>query len=54
MYSYNRKVKFEDGLKPLKITIRLKRPNESQKAVLIDMMKSVGEIPSNIWPVVYI
>ena len=28
------------------------RPNESQKAVIIDMMKSVGEIASKIWPVV--
>ena len=25
--------------------------NESQKAVMIDMMKSVGEITSEIWPV---
>ena len=31
---------------------RGQRPNESQKAVKIDMMKSVGEIASNIWPVV--
>ena len=28
-------------------------PNESPKAVIIDMMKSVGEIASKIWPVVY-
>ena len=26
--------------------------NESQKAVMIDMMKSVGEIASKMWPVV--
>ena len=26
-------------------------PNESQKAVIIDMMKSVGEIASKIYPV---
>ena len=32
---------------------RGQRPNESQKAVIIDMMKSVGEIASKIWPVVY-
>ena len=31
---------------------RKQRPNESQKAVIIDMMKSVGEIASKIWPVV--
>ena len=30
---------------------RGQRPNESQKAVIIDMMKSVGEIASEIWPV---
>ena len=43
----------------IKTTIRQKkkkprgqRPNESQKAVIIDMMKSVGEIASKIWPVV--
>ena len=28
------------------------RHNESQKAVIIDMMKSVGEIASKMWPVV--
>ena len=27
---------------------RGQRPNESQKAVIIDVMKSVGEIPSKI------
>ena len=27
-------------------------PNESQKAVIIYMMKSVGEIASKMWPVV--
>ena len=32
---------------------RGQRPNESQKAVIIDMMKPVGEIASKIWPVVY-
>ena len=31
---------------------RGQRPNESQKAVIIDMMKSVGEIAAKIWPVV--
>ena len=31
---------------------RGQRPNESQKAVMIDMMKSVGEIASKMWPVV--
>ena len=31
---------------------RGQRPNESQKAVIIDMMKSVGEIASKMWPVV--
>ena len=30
---------------------RGQRPNESQKAVIIDMMKSVGEIASKMWPV---
>ena len=39
--------------KRLYIRTRGKRPNESQKAVIIDMMKSVGEIASKIWPVVY-
>ena len=33
-----------------KIT-RGQRPNESQKAVIIDMMKSVDEIASKMWPV---
>ena len=32
-------------------TTRGQRPNESQKAVIIDMMKSVGEIASKMWPV---
>ena len=31
---------------------RGQRPNESQKVVIIDMIKSVGEIASKIWPVV--
>ena len=31
---------------------RGQRPNELQKAVIIDTIKSVGEIASNIWPVV--
>ena len=31
---------------------RGQRPNESQKAVIIYMMKSVGEIASKMWPVV--
>ena len=31
---------------------RGQRPNESQKAVIIDMMKYVGEIASKMWPVV--
>ena len=31
---------------------RWQRPNESQKAVMIDVIKSVGEIASKIWPVV--
>ena len=31
---------------------RGQRPNESQQAVIIDMMKSVGEIASKMWPVV--
>ena len=31
---------------------RGQRPNESQKAVIIDVMKSVGEKASKIWPVV--
>ena len=30
---------------------RGQRPNESQKAVIIDMIKSVGEIASKMWPV---
>ena len=30
---------------------RGQRPNESQKALIIDMMKSVGVIASEIWPV---
>ena len=28
------------------------RQNESQKAVILDMIKFVGEIASKIWPVV--
>ena len=32
---------------------RGQRPNDSQKAVIIDVMKSVGEIAVKIWPVVY-
>ena len=28
------------------------RPNESQKVVIIDMMKSVVKIASNMWPVI--
>ena len=32
---------------------RGQRPNESQKAVIIDMIKSVGEIASKIWQVIY-
>ena len=39
--------------KQTQIKTRGQRPNESQKAVIIDMMKSVGEIASKIWPVVY-
>ena len=35
----------------IKLT-RGQRPNESQKAVIIDMIKSVGEIASKMWPVV--
>ena len=31
---------------------RGQRPNESQKAVIIDVKESVGEIASKIWPVV--
>ena len=31
---------------------RGQRPNESQKAVILGMMKSVGEIAFKIWPVV--
>ena len=31
---------------------RGQRPNESQKAAIINMMKSVGEIASKMWPVV--
>ena len=34
------------------IHTREQRPNESQKAVVIDVMKSVGEIASKIWPFV--
>ena len=37
---------------PLKKSTRGQRPNESQKAVIIDMMKSVGEIASKMWPIV--
>ena len=36
----------------IKIKTRGQRPNESQKAVIIYMMKSVGEIASKMWPVV--
>ena len=35
-----------------KMKTRGQRPNESQKAVIIDMMKSVDEIASKMWPVV--
>ena len=35
------------------IITRGQSQNESQKAVIIDMMKSVGEIASKIWPIVY-
>ena len=38
--------------KSQKQTTRGQRPNESQKAVIIYMMKSVGEIASKMWPVV--
>ena len=34
------------------IKTRGQRPNESQKVVIIYMMKSVGEIASKMWPVV--
>ena len=37
---------------PHKERTRGQRPNESQKAVIIYMMKSVGEIASKMWPVV--
>ena len=37
----------------LEFETRGQRPNESQKAVIIDMMKSVGEIASEIWPVLW-
>ena len=40
------------GKKYEKIKTRGQRPNESQKAVIIEMMKSVGEIVSKMWPVV--
>ena len=36
----------------IRYTTRGQRPNESQKAVIIDMIKSVGEIASKMWPVV--
>ena len=36
----------------LNFITRGQRPNESQKAVIIDMIKSVGEIASKMWPVV--
>ena len=39
-------------VKRLILKIRGQRQNDSQKAVIIDMMKSVGEIASKIWPVV--
>ena len=29
------------------------RPNESQKAMIIDVMESVGETASETWPIVY-
>ena len=37
----------------LTIWTRGQRQNESQKPVIIDMMKSKGERASKIWPVVY-
>ena len=33
---------------------KVKRPNESQKAMIIDVMESVGEIASEIRPLVYL
>ena len=48
-------IKFEGATVSQTVTIRLtrgQRPNESQKAVIIYMMKSVGEIASKMWPVV--
>ena len=39
--------------KQKKVKPRGQRPNESQKAVIIDIMKSVGEKASKIWPVDY-
>ena len=50
MYLKRMHLLFEsDGLIVL---TRGQRPNESQKAVMIDKMKSVCEIASKIWPVV--
>ena len=42
----------EKKIKEKKQKTRGQRPNESQKAVIIDMIKSVGEIASKMWPVV--
>ena len=39
-------------LQSLHMNTRGQRLNESQKAVIMDIMKSVGEIASKIWPVV--
>ena len=39
----------ENNDAPFKIKTRGQHPNESQKAVIIDMMKSVGEIASKMW-----
>ena len=47
-YSYN-----EERKKPTKqTTYKRATPKESQKAVIMDVMKSVGEIASKIWPIV--
>ena len=44
--------KKKEKKKKKKKKTRGQRPNESQKAVIIDMIKSVGEIASKMWPVV--
>ena len=45
---------FHDEFNSISVYFRTRgqRPNKSQKAVIIDVKESVGEIVSKLWPVV--